>query len=432
MRRAWFWCTSEQFGAPVMTPVGTLDFSVLIASQGRPEFLLRCLQSLRQQDYPSFEVALVVDKASLSVLGQDHPMLDGIKLLCFEQSNLSVARNLGVAMCGGEVIAFLDDDAVAEPTWLAALAAALHHTNADAAVGYVRGRNGISFQSQAASVDAEGETHFLPFIGERAGIPELEEERAVKLVGTNFCIKRDVLVRLGGFDPLIRYYLEDSDVSLRLKQAGYKAAVAPLAQVHHAIAPSNRRYPSRMPKSLYEIGRSLVIYARKHNAPDLKDLHQRLKRVQKARLVRHMIVGTCEPGEIAPLLATLDAGWLDGSVADLKPHRLHGDAAEFRPIPTQKPGHSVIAGRYRTRKQDLADAGLRVAAGERASVMSFSRTSFYHKVWFTDDGVWLQTGGVFGRSDRTDSLLRWCSFSERVRVESRRIANVRGLAESYD
>ncbi|MCB2152739.1 MAG: glycosyltransferase, partial [Rhodobacteraceae bacterium] len=60
------------------------------------------------------------------------------------------ARNLGLAAAAGEIVAFIDDDAVPEPRWLARLTAPFADPGIAAAGGFVVGRNGISFQWRAS------------------------------------------------------------------------------------------------------------------------------------------------------------------------------------------------------------------------------------------------------------------------------------------
>jgi GT2 family glycosyltransferase len=85
----------------------------------------------------------------------------------------------------------------------------------------------------------------------------------LKLHGTNMALRRSVLLELGGFDPAFRYYLDDTDLSLRLADAGHKGGGCP-AQVHHEFAASTRRTTDRVPLSLFDIGASTAVFLRKH------------------------------------------------------------------------------------------------------------------------------------------------------------------------
>ena len=78
----------------------------------------------------------------------------------------------------------------------------------------------------------------------------------------------------------------------------------------------------------------------------------------------------------------------------------------------------------------LAEAETAVRAGERVSVFSFSLTPVRHHVRYTDRGVWLQTGGLYGQSDRQGAFVKWCRFARRLGQEIRRVANARGIGEN--
>jgi GT2 family glycosyltransferase len=80
--------------------------------------VLAAVDSIRQQSRPSFETVLVVDHnpdlfARLAAALPDVTVVENR-----EGPGLSGARNTGVAQTGGDVVAFLDDDAVAEADWL--------------------------------------------------------------------------------------------------------------------------------------------------------------------------------------------------------------------------------------------------------------------------------------------------------------------------
>ena len=68
-------------------------------------------------------------------------------------------------------------------------------------------------------------------------------------------------------------------------------------------------------------------------------------------------------------------------------------------------------------------------AGENVSLFLFGPSPRFHRVRFTDDGVWEQNGGLFGRSDRADPLFRLTGFAARLRRERARVAAVRGLPQ---
>jgi hypothetical protein len=237
---------------------------------------------------------------------------------------------------------------------------------------------------------------------------------------------------LGGFDPAYRFYLDDADMALRLADAGCRAALVPLAQVHHGFAASSRRRPDRMPTDLFDVGRSLVLFLVAHlgqtGAPAALALHRENER---RRLLRYMVSGHAAPGDVRRLLARFDEGARDA---------LRAEPAASREIPPPPAGASfrtgapgparVIAGRPWSRRALRRQAAESAAAGEIVSLYRFAPTSLRHRVRFDPAGFWEQTGGLFGRADRTEPLFRFQTFSSRLAAETRRVAKVRALPES--
>ncbi len=403
--------------------------SVVVASLGRPRELARCVMGLVQLSYRPMEVVVVACAAGRAALA-GRPEAPWLRVLPNPGTGIAEARNVGISAAAGTIVAFLDDDAVPEPTWLGHLVGAMEGTEAAAATGFVRGRNGISFQWRGRLVRRDGFPEALPVYGDAPRVPPPGAGIAM-LEGTNMAIRRDALVRLGGFDPRYRFYLDDADLAVRLSDAGMTTAVAPLAQVHHGFAASARRRADRMPTDLFDVGRSLAIFLSAHlwdgdNGPFLA-LH---REAERRRLVRYLVSGHAEPRDVRRLLARFDAGALDGARCSLAPPRriaLPGDAT-FRTDPP-RPAR-VLAGRVWSRRSLRRQAAEAAAGGDVVSLFLFSPTALYHHVTYRPEGVWEQSGGLFGRSDRSEALFRVESFPRRLAREVARVAKVRGLRET--
>src|SRR5436190_17811459 len=99
-------------------------FSIFVSTLDRATHLARLLASLRHLDYERFEVIVVngpSEDGTEALLAQ----WDGqIKAERCPSANLAVSRNIGVAAAAGDIVAFIDDDAVPHPQWLRHLAAA--------------------------------------------------------------------------------------------------------------------------------------------------------------------------------------------------------------------------------------------------------------------------------------------------------------------
>lgn len=406
--------------------------SVIVVSLNRPDALCRCLTGIEQLDHPRFEVIVVADPAGLEALDR-LGLLERVKSHAFNTPNISMARNHGLAMAAGEIVAFIDDDAVPEPTWLRFLAGAMQDRNAAAAGGYVIGRNGISLQYAARTVDRFGVHAPLAIEGDAARLIRPPEGAAVKTEGTNCAFRRDVLLKLGGFDPAFAFYMDETDLNLRLARAGVDTVVAPLAQVHHGFSASDRRRADRMPTTLFDIGASQVVLLRKHAAGHpTGTVLDAVRREQRDRLIRHLVAGTCEPRDVGRLMATLEDGFGEGEIRPLGPLSPLGSSAlplmPFEPR-TRFRASGVLAGRPWSARRLRRAARGHVADGGRTTLFLFSPTAFYHRVRFTADGVWEQTGGLFGKSERGQRTVRLTSFARRVAEETARVARVRDLPD---
>lgn len=411
-----------------------LPVTVVIVSRGRPDALARCLLGVSQLRYPNFEVVIVADKAGMARLwGMPEAM--HAKLIRYDDANISYARNLGIIEAGGEAVAFIDDDAVPEPSWLQYLAEPFQSSQVMAAGGYVIGRNGISYQWKAQSVDVTGRAEDIHVDPDRTTILSPSEDRAIKTQGTNMAVRRSWLVNEGGFDPGFRYFLDETDINLRLAEAGLLTAIVPRALVHHGFEANASRSADRVPRDLYEIGASWAVFLNKHCPPDLRMRAQaRARRAQRLRALRHMVAGRLEPRDVVRLMHGFDDGVRDGRS---RPHRRMAplpppdDPFRLYPVRTD-PSSLVVSGRPWQRYGTHAEALRERQAGRIVTEIILSPTAWRHNVRFGADGIWHQTGGLFGKSDRSDSAFKAWKFGRRVAREAERVRNVREIGMEPD
>lgn len=389
--------------------------SVVVVSHQRPAELRLCLTALAQLDYAPFEVIVVADapgRAAIAAL----PFAERIKLVPHDTPGISAARNAGIARAAGQIVAFIDDDAVAEPSWLRRLIEPFSAETVSASGGYVRGRNGFSFQWRGRQVDEEGREDDLAIEGNAPVALPPRHGIAIKTQGTNMAVRRSVLARLGGFDPAYRYFLDETDLNMRLAVAGHDTAIVPLAQVHHGYAANAVRAADRTPTSLFDIGASTAVYLRKF-APEgaIDAALNRLRAGQAARLERFRNRGKLSRNRLSELTEGLEAGIAAGLVRDLAQLPPIGPSdAPFLPFPALPGGkHRLIAGRRISAPRLRLMARQALAGGDRVTLLLLAPTPHHHRMRFTEDGIWEQTGGLFGRSDRGQPP-RLTSLAKRV------------------
>ena len=407
--------------------------SVIVVSRARPEMLRRCLTGVGQMFYPHFEVVVVADPSGAQAV-RDMGLTARIKLVEYDEPNISHARNLGIAAAAGDIVAFIDDDAVPEPTWLDHLIEPFEDPAIVAAGGYVRGRNGISYQFRAALVSPTGQDVAISTEGMTAFVPDPPAGHAVKTTGTNCAFRRQNVALIGGVGPVFRVFHAETDLNMRLTPAGGKTAVVPLAQVHHGFAASERRRHNRAPVSLEDVGASTMLFLRKH-APEtaLDPACDALTCEQRARLARYVADGRLDRSKVAPLMQGLQEGMARGRATEIRPLTPLGAPAQpFRPFSDagRSPRSVVISARSWSGAQAEIDARAQVAAGNVVTLIRLSPTALYHRVRFLPDGFWLQTGGVFGRAVRDEPVFRPTTFRRRVNREWQRVARLRQNREN--
>lgn len=401
--------------------------SVVVVSRGRPEALRRCLIGLSQLRYAPFEIVIVADHLGRSML-RELPQAAHVKIIAFDDANISAARNLGIEQSDGDIVAFIDDDAVPEPSWLLHLAGPFALDDVIATGGFVRGRNGISWQWQAQSVDWSGYLRPLTVDAVQPTLLNASKDQAVKTPGTNMAVRRTQLVEMGGFDPNFRFFLDETDLNLRLATRQLSTAVVPKAEVHHGYAASDRRRADRVPTDLSEIGASWAVFLRKHCVPEHHTgVWNRVWRSERKRLLRHMVTGALEPRDVRRLMQGLQQGFDAGLARRRTPMTpLRNTGGGFLAYPCDVARESiVIAGRRRKRAKLHRDASAEVAAGRVVTVIKLSLTTRYHKVRFKDAGYWEHSGGQFGKSERNQKVISLQRFAQRVRAEVDRIRDVR-------
>lgn len=100
------------------SPASATSVVVSTYDDKRWDDLLACLHSLERQSRPPLETIVVVDH-NPDLLTKTKQELPAAKVIANERSRgLAGARNSGIAVSSGEIVAFIDDDARAEPSWL--------------------------------------------------------------------------------------------------------------------------------------------------------------------------------------------------------------------------------------------------------------------------------------------------------------------------
>lgn len=309
-----------------------LEVSVVINTYNRAESLKVTLESLFHQRYPNFEVIVVngpstdQTKKIVSEYGKQ------IKLLSCPERNLSVSRNIGIEAASGEIVAFIDDDGIADPYWIADLVAGYTDPKIGGVGGIVYDHTGMQLQYQYSSCDRNGDTDFgiqPPFA--RYCVPHAE--KFLYLQGTNCSFRKKCLEEIGGFDEEFEYYLDEVDVCMRMIDLGYRIRPLNGAAVHHKYMKSYVRNEEKIVLHPYSTVKNKYYFAIKNNRE--KDL-EKVKAVLETwtREVRdggknHFLNKKMTKEQLEIYLQEVEAGCRDGLRKGMGQNRT-------RPLSTQK------------------------------------------------------------------------------------------------
>jgi glucosyl-dolichyl phosphate glucuronosyltransferase len=241
-----------------------LTLSVVVCSytMARWPDLVAAVGSLQRQRRPADEVLLVVDHCpELAVRAAG--MLAGVRVVANrEQAGLSGARNTGVALAQGEVVAFLDDDATADPDWTEGLLAGYRNDRVLGVGGLVRPR-------WETGRPAWFPPEFDWVVGcSYRGMPE-QAAQVRNFIGANMSFRRADLVAAGGFRPDLGRIgsrplgCEETELCIRLAagRPGAELRYEPAAGVSHRV-PEGRTNWAYFRARCYAEGLSKAVVAR--------------------------------------------------------------------------------------------------------------------------------------------------------------------------
>ncbi|MFC1848803.1 glycosyltransferase [candidate division CSSED10-310 bacterium] len=189
------------------------------------QFIRQATESLLQQVDPLEEIIIVDDGSTDSsaeiiadLCSQNHVL----KCITHEKNRgLPQARNSALHQAVGEIIFYLDVDAVADPYFT-------HHLKPEFNGSKVAGVGGAAYEKRSDGQANYWRHRFRPqnFGAQRSGHPPF-------LFGICSSYRVSIIKELGGFDPFFMTNGEDVDIGIRLRKAGYQLVYQPLCQASH-------------------------------------------------------------------------------------------------------------------------------------------------------------------------------------------------------
>jgi len=212
--------------------------SVVICTYNRRDYLERCLEYLTFQSNDNFEVIVVngpSDDGTDEVLARH---ADRIKMVQNPERNLSKSRNLGIDASAGDVIAFIDDDALPFDDWISRI---LDEYNSRPLItaglgGPVYYAGSLWFQAEDNGISSDCQVK-VSIASDEVGRNGWYRYNT----GTNATFTRETLRQVDGFDEQYDYFLDESELCFRLQKSGWLIGYAPEIIVRHEFAKSHNR-----------------------------------------------------------------------------------------------------------------------------------------------------------------------------------------------
>ena len=210
--------------------------SVLIVCTNDRRHLDVCLRSVLAQDYAPLEVVLVDNGSTDGSVEYVEATFPAVRIIRNGRNlGYTGANNRGFALATGQYVAILNPDTEVAPDWLSSLIRGLE----------AHGRPAIATskmlffdQERRGEVNACGNVvHFTGLAFCRGLGKPSEQYRHTEVVGAvsgcAFAARRDVFEQIGLFDDDLFLMLEDTDLSLRARLAGYECLLVPDSVVYH-------------------------------------------------------------------------------------------------------------------------------------------------------------------------------------------------------
>ncbi|MBM2827406.1 MAG: putative glycosyltransferase, partial [Dehalococcoidia bacterium] len=219
--------------------------SVVIVCTNELKEIKECIPPLLEQSYSNYEVLLMDNGSTDGSPEYVEANFGGVKVIR-NRANLGYAgaNNRGFQYASGEYIAVLNPDTVVERDWLKELVKAMEE---NPSVGLATSK--ICHLKDKSRINTCGnDVHFTGLAFCRGlDLPRGSfsvQEYVPAISGCAFVIRKSVLERVGGFDESFFMYLEDTDLSLRARLAGFDCLYVPSSVVYHDydFNPSQRKF----------------------------------------------------------------------------------------------------------------------------------------------------------------------------------------------
>jgi len=224
---------------------------IVIVNYNGKHLLKKNLSSVINTDYKDFDIVVVDNNSSDGSVEYIKKNFPSVKIV-ESKENLGFGRgnNLGVNTYPNyDAYLFLNNDVSVPRNWLKELVKVMKNDTKVGAVGpkvlYSKKKNGKYIVNSAG---IKVDKHFMAYdrYDKEEDNPKYDViEEVDALMGGAFLVRRDVFEKVGGFNPKMFLYYEDIDLSLRIRDLGYKIMYCGKSRVFHDHMASSKKLSVR-------------------------------------------------------------------------------------------------------------------------------------------------------------------------------------------
>lgn len=239
-----------------------LKYSIIIPVFNRPDEMAEMLESLAAQREKNFEVVVVEDGSSLPCKAEVDRYTGRLEIQYITKPNTgrSDTRNVGMENARGNYFLFFDSDCILPPEYIQTLNRCLEAGYSDCFGGPDRALPTFTDMQKAVNFAM---TSFLTTGGIRGSGKVCMEKFHPRSFNMGF--SRAVYEKVGGFADM---FGEDIDLSIRIRQAGFKTVLFPEVSVYHKRRVNLRKFF----RQVYNFGQARIFLYKLH-PESLKAVH---------------------------------------------------------------------------------------------------------------------------------------------------------------
>lgn len=187
----------------------SLKISLIIPAFNEENYIEECLENAIKHSNGRFHEIIVVNNNSTDKTKEISEKFPEVKVVFEPQKGLTRARQKGLEVATGDLIAYIDADTRLHPLWLKTVENF-----------FSKYPEAVSLSGPYRYYDGSIPKNFFQHITWWVGAPINYYMAGYMILGGNFIAKKEALLKTGGFDKKIEFYGEDTDIARRLSKHG--------------------------------------------------------------------------------------------------------------------------------------------------------------------------------------------------------------------